>query len=67
MENFADDVLDGMDAISGFIGLSPRRGFYLAEKGELYGVFKQGNRWIGLKSKIREGFVMKATGGKEAA
>jgi hypothetical protein len=59
MENFADDLLDGMSAICEFIGMSPRRGFYLAEKGELYGVFKQGNRWIGLKSKIREGYLRK--------
>jgi hypothetical protein len=62
MENFADDILDGMAEICGFTGMSLRRGFYLAEKNELYGVFKQGNRWIGLKSKIREGYVRKATG-----
>jgi hypothetical protein len=67
MESIADDLLDGMAAISEFIGMSPRRGFYLAEKGELYGVFKQGNRWIGQKSKIREGYVKKATQEKASA
>ena len=66
MESIADDLLDGMAAICEFTGMSLRRGFYIAEKGELYGVFKQGNRWIGLKSKIREGYIRKATAGEAA-
>ena len=55
-DNIADDLLDGMKAISRFVGTSERRGFYLAEKGLLKGVFKQGGRWIGLKSEIRSGY-----------
>jgi hypothetical protein len=42
MEDIAEDLLDGMKAISRFVGTSERRGFYLAEKGLLPGVFKQG-------------------------
>jgi hypothetical protein len=37
------------------------RAFYLAEKGEIYGVFKQGSRWVGLKT-IREGYQKRASG-----
>jgi hypothetical protein len=62
MENIADDKLNGIAEISRFIGEPERRGFYLAEKGLLPGVFKQGNRWVGLKSKIREGYNRLASG-----
>ena len=62
MENIADDLLEGMKSISRFVGTNERRAFYLAEKGELYGVFKQGGRWVGLKSKIREGYQKRASG-----
>ena len=62
MENIADDILNGIAEISRFIGTTERRGFYLAEKGDLPGVFKQGNRWVGLKSKIREGYNRLASG-----
>jgi hypothetical protein len=58
----ADDILDGVKAISEFLGQPERRTYYLAEKGLLDGVFKQGSRWIGLKSKIREGYARKALG-----
>ena len=51
----ANDLLDGMKSISEFLGQPERRTYYLAEKGLLEGVFKQGNRWVGLKSVIREG------------
>jgi hypothetical protein len=67
MDDIADDLLEGMKAISRFIGTNERRAFYLAEKGEIYGVFKQGGRRIGLKSKIREGYERKAAGASEAA
>jgi hypothetical protein len=67
MDNIAEDLLEGIKAISRFIGTTDRRAFYLAEKGLLDGVFKQGNRWIGLKSKIRDGYVRKAAGNTEAA
>ena len=59
----ADDILDGVKAISEFLGQPERRTYYLAEKGLLDGVFKQGARWVGLKSKIAEGYVNKATQG----
>jgi hypothetical protein len=58
----ADDILDGIKAISEFLGQPERRTYYLAEKGLLDGVFKQGARWVGLKSKIIEGYARKATG-----
>jgi hypothetical protein len=62
MENIADDLLEGMKAISRFTGHPERRAFYLAETGQLPGVFKQGSRWIGLKSKIRDGYNRLASG-----
>jgi hypothetical protein len=62
MENLADDLLQGIKEISRFIGEPERRVFYIAEKGLLPGVFKQGNRWVGLKSKIREGYNRLASG-----
>ena len=58
----ADDILGGVKAISEFIGKDERRTYYLLEKGLLHGVFKQGSRWTGLKSKIAEGYIKKATG-----
>jgi hypothetical protein len=58
----ADDLLDGMKAISFFLGQTERRTYYLAEKGLLDGVFKQGNRWIGLKSVIREAYAKRSRG-----
>jgi hypothetical protein len=62
MDTIADDLLEGIKSISRFTGIPERRAFYLAEKGDLYGVFKQGGRWIGLKSKIREGYQKRASG-----
>jgi hypothetical protein len=59
----ADDILGGVKAISEFIGEDERRTYYLLEKELIDGVFKQGSRWIGLKSKIREGYINKATQG----
>ncbi len=58
----ADDLLDGMKAISQFLGHTERRAFYLAEKGLLPGVFKQGNRWVGLKSVMLEGYAKRSRG-----
>jgi hypothetical protein len=58
----ADDILDGIKAISEFLGQSERRTYYLAEKGLLDGVFKQGNRWVGLKSAMREGYARRSKG-----
>jgi hypothetical protein len=62
MENIADDLIEGIKSISRFTGIPERRAFYLAGKGELPGVFKLGGRWIGLKSKIREGYNRLANG-----
>jgi hypothetical protein len=58
----AGDILDGVKAIAQFLGHTERRCFYLAEKGLLVGVFKQGNRWIGLKSVIREEYAKRSRG-----
>jgi hypothetical protein len=58
----ADDILDGMKEISRFTGKPARRCYYLAEKSLLPGVFKEGSRWIGLKSVIRERYVTAARG-----
>jgi hypothetical protein len=61
-ETLAGDILDGMKAIAEFLGHTERRCFYLAEKGLLDGVFKQGNRWIGLKSVMREAYEKRSRG-----
>jgi hypothetical protein len=58
----ADDILDGVKAISEFLGQPERRTYYLAEKGLLDGVFKQGNRWVGLRSVMREGYAKRSRG-----
>lgn len=58
----ADDLLDGVKSISEFLGQPERRTYYLAEKGMLEGVFKQGNRWVGLKSVIRDGYAKRSRG-----
>ena len=62
MDRIADDILNGIKSISRFIGETERRTFYIAEQGQLPGVFKQGSRWVGLKSKIREGYEKRANG-----
>jgi hypothetical protein len=61
-ETLAGDILDGMKAIAEFLGHTERRCFYLAEKRLLDGVFKQGNRWIGLKSVMREAYERRSRG-----
>jgi hypothetical protein len=58
----AHDILDGIKAISQFLGQPERRTYYLAEKGLLDGVFKQGSRWVGLKSAMREGYAKRSRG-----
>ena len=53
IEDLADDLLDGVEAISRFTGLPPRRIYYLAER-RLLPVFKLGDRkWQARKSTIR--------------
>lgn len=61
-ETLADDFLDGMKAISRFTGKPARRCYYLAEKNLLPGVFKEGSRWVGLKSVIRQHYENAAKG-----
>ena len=39
-----DDLLKGAASIADYIGESPRRTFYLLERGQIPG-FKQGGRW----------------------
>jgi hypothetical protein len=52
--DLADDRLQGMKKIAEFRGDDPRRCYYLAKKGLLQGVFREGNSYVGLKSIIRE-------------
>lgn len=61
-ESLADDRLDGMKAISRFIGKPARCCYYLADRNLLPGVFKEGSRYVGLKSIIREGYENAARG-----
>ena len=52
--DLAEDLLDGVEAISKFTGLPRRRVYYLAENG-LLPLFKIGARkWQGRKSTLRE-------------
>ena len=53
-DDFAKNRLRGIEAIAKFKGDSPRRCYYLASRGQLRGVFKEGNSYVGLKSIIRE-------------
>jgi hypothetical protein len=64
MNDLKDDLIEGIKAIARFQGTPERRTFYLAEKGLIPGVWKEGGRYRGLKSKIREGYERKATGGR---
>ncbi len=48
----ADDLLEGVEAISKFLGWKPRRVYYLLEHGHLPG-FKVGDtRWCARKSTL---------------
>jgi hypothetical protein len=51
-KRLADDLMIGIPAISEFIGVSPRKGYHLAETGQLRGLFKLGNLWAGRRSTI---------------
>lgn len=46
------DLLHGAAAVADFLGVNPRRAFYLLESGELP-AFKLGGRWALRKSKCR--------------
>ena len=56
-DDLAGDLLDGMTEIAAFLGVSERRGYYLAESG-LLPLFKMGAeakaRWQGRKSTLRQ-------------
>jgi hypothetical protein len=51
----AEDLLDGAEDFANFLGWPVRRVFYLLEKG-LIPARKTGNRWTGLKSRVRQHF-----------
>lgn len=51
MQMSGTDFLDGADAIAEFMGVSPRRVYYLAETGQIP-VAKIGNRLTGRKSRL---------------
>ena len=56
------DLIQGADAIGAFIGMKPRRVYYLASTNRLPGVWRDGKQLLALKSKIREGLEAKAAG-----
>ena len=55
-DDLASDLVEGISKISAFLGMTPRRANYLAEKG-LLPVFKKGHRWAALKSVLRQHYV----------
>jgi hypothetical protein len=66
-DTLGDDLIFGMANIAAFVGESPRRCYFLAERGLLPGVWKQGGLWRGLKSKIRQGYERAAEHGDSTA
>jgi hypothetical protein len=52
--DLAKDRLRGMKRIAEFMGEDERRCYYLASRGLLEGVYREGNSYVGLKSIIRE-------------
>jgi hypothetical protein len=60
--NLSEDLLDGAEAIAEFTGKPVRRVYYLATKGVLAGVYKEGSRLIGSKAAMREAHERKARG-----
>ena len=65
-DDLASDLLEGISKISAFVGMTPRRANYLAEKG-LLPVFKNGAIWTGLKSVLRQHFADRASQALQAA
>jgi hypothetical protein len=53
--DLADDLLHGADAIAEFVGMKPRRVFYLCEKQEIPAK-KICGRWTSRKSALRKLF-----------
>jgi hypothetical protein len=54
MENpLAGDLMIGVKAIAEWLGIAPRKVFYMAETGQLPGLFKIGSKWAGRKSTIQ--------------
>ncbi len=58
------DLLEGVSAIADFLGMKPRRVFYLAEHRALP-LFKIGHRWCARKSTLRA-HIEKLEAGKTA-
>jgi hypothetical protein len=52
-DGLGEDKLSGVGQISDFLGESPRRTYYLLEKGLIH-AGKLGNLWVGSKRKIRK-------------
>lgn len=59
----ANDLLEGMAAISSFTGIPPRKCYYAVTQGFVPGVWKDGGIWRGLKSEIAAGMRMRARAG----
>lgn len=55
MERLSDDLLEGMTAISGYIGKTERAGYHLAAQGQLP-VFKKGKKIFARKSELDRAF-----------
>jgi hypothetical protein len=55
-ESLADDLLRGADAIAAFLGLGRRQAFHFLQKGSIPAV-KEGNVWVGSKSRLRKHYT----------
>jgi hypothetical protein len=65
--NIAEDRLDGQEAIRAFVGHDNiHRTRYLLRRNMIPGVWREGERYVGSKRAIREGYLA-AAGGKTAA
>lgn len=60
--SLSKDRISGIKNIAAFTGWSERRTYYLAERGEIPGVFRVGSRYEGFKSEIEAGLRAKARG-----
>jgi hypothetical protein len=61
-----DEILRGVKAIAEYLGIEPRRVFYLAETG-LLPLTKEGSTWIGLKTVLTMHYQRSAEGAAEEA
>ncbi len=61
----AEDLLTGAVQIAAFVGVEPRRAFYLLERGHLP-AFKIGAKWHARKSTLRAHFAKLDANGSTA-